>query len=134
MAEDKYVEIAQPLYGVKEPVPFPGPYQPEYGVNVGLDMGTATYARSKAGMTALKNDFDAEIQKLIKVLNGDKYAQFKRIVNQNWVGADAEDFLSDIEKTRASLQKQLLALRSTFNSAMDNDIKQFANFQKKNVK
>lgn len=103
-------------------------------VSTSVSMTDATYARSAAGNKTLQNDFSADIENLIKVLNGDKYASFKKTIEQNWTGADAEDFLNDVEKTRRSLQSKLTALKSKFNSAMSADAKQFASFQSKNVK
>lgn len=99
-----------------------------------LTMSAATYARSKAGRTKLKNDFAGDIDNLIKILNGDKYAALKKTVKNNWSGADADDFLNDIEKSRKNLQKSLNTLKTTFNNAMDADAKQFSSFQSKNVK
>ena len=100
----------------------------------GLSIGSATYARSTAGKAKLKNDFSADIANLIKVLNGDKYAAFKKAINENWTGADATDFLNDVEKTRKDLEGKLNALKSKFNSALDTDSKQFSSFQAKNIK
>ena len=72
--------------------------------NDGLAIGSATYGRSISGAKLLKNDFDGSIDYLIKVLNGDKYAAFKKTINANWVGADATDFLNDIEKNQPLFQ------------------------------
>lgn len=98
-----------------------------------LTMSAATYGRSVAGRTKLKNDFSGDIDNLIKILNGDKYAELKKVVKENWVGADADDFLNDIEKARKNLEKSLKTLKTTFNGAIDADAKQFATFQSKNV-
>ncbi len=100
----------------------------------GLTIANATYGRSKAGRDKLKNDFYGDINNLISVLNGDKYRDFKRIVSQNWVGADATDFLNDVEKTRKSLESKLKALKKQFDNAIDGDAKQFSSFQSKNIK
>ena len=102
--------------------------------STGLSMNSATYARSTSGATKLKNDFYGDIDNLIKVLNGDKYAAFKKTINTNWTGADATDFLNDVEKTRKDLEGKLKALKTKFNSAIDADQKQFTNFQSKNIK
>lgn len=100
----------------------------------GVTMSDATYARSKAGREKLKNDFAGDVDNLIKVLNGDKYAAFKKTITANWTGPDATDLLNDIEKTRAQLQRNLKALVDKFESAVDEDAKQFNNFQAKNIK
>ena len=101
---------------------------------VGLNMSGATYARSVSGSKLLKQDFAASIESLIKILNGDKYATFKKTIKQNWVGADATDFLNDVEKSRAALEKSLRTLKAKFDAAVDADAKQFSSFQSKNVK
>ena len=100
----------------------------------GLTMSNATYARSAAGKTKLKNDFYGDIDNLIKILNGDKYKSFKSTISNNWVGTDATDFLNDIDKTRGSLEKSLKALKTKFASAIDSDYRQFGSFQNKNTK
>lgn len=102
--------------------------------STGLTIGKATYGRSSSGKAKLKNDFYGDIDNLIKVLNGDKYAAFKKTITQNWTGADATDFLNDIEKTRKALESNLKSLKSKFASAIDGDAKQFSSFQSKNVK
>ncbi len=100
----------------------------------GVTMNQATFARSVSGRKKLANDFSSDIENLIKILNGDKYAALKKVVNQNWTGTDATDFLNDIEKTRKSLETKLRALKNQFNSAISSDASQFAKFQSKNVK
>ena len=100
----------------------------------GITIDGATYARSAAGRAKLKNDFAGDIANMIKVLGGDKYATFKKTVNANWVGPDADDFLSDVDKTRNNLVKKLNALKTQFNAALDDDAKQFSTFQAKNIK
>ena len=88
-----------------------------------LTKDAATYEKSKDGKTKLKNDFSGDIDALVKALNGDKYATFKKTIKANWVGEDADAFLDDIEKTRAALEKNLKNLKSTFKNAIDNDEK-----------
>ncbi len=100
----------------------------------GLTMSSATYARSTSGKKTLKNSFNEDITKMVNILNGDKYKTFKSTVSQNWVGADASDFLNDVDKTRANLAKKLKELKALFNSAMDEDDTVFNAFQAKNIK
>ena len=102
--------------------------------STGLTINKATYGRSKKGKNSLKNDFAGDIAYLIKVLNGDKYAAFKKTITENWVGSDATDFLNDIEKTRKALQSKLNSLKTKFDGAINADATQFASFQSKNVK
>lgn len=99
-----------------------------------VSMTNATYARSVSGKESLINDFYGDIENLIKVLNGDKYAAFKKTIQENWTGVDADDFLADVEKTRKELQSKLTALKAKFNGAITSDAKQFLAFQDKNVK
>ena len=100
----------------------------------GLTIDGTSYGRSASGAKVLKNDFSGDIDNLIKILNGDKYANFKKTINAYWVGADATDFLNDIEKTRKELETKLKSLKSRFNAAIDADAKQFGSFQSKNNK
>ena len=110
------------------------PATPAAPATTALTIGTATYGRSVKGAGSLKESFSQSIDNLVKVLNGDKYAAMKKTIQSNWVGADATDFLNDIEKTRASLEKSLKALKTKFNAAVDADSKQFTSFQAKNIK
>lgn len=110
------------------------PSTPSTPAATALSMSTATFARSVKGAGSLKESFSQSIDNLVKVLNGDKYAAMKKTIQSNWVGADATDFLNDIEKTRASLEKSLKALKTKFNAAIDADSKQFISFQAKNIK
>ena len=101
---------------------------------MGLTMDAATYARDAAGRAKLKADFNGDIQALINVCNGSKYTDMVRFIRNNWVGADADDFIADINKTRNQLISKLKTLTTVFNNAIDADAKQFASFQSKNVK
>ena len=98
-----------------------------------LEMKSATYARSVKGATKLYSDFVEDIDKIIKVLNGDKYTQLKKTVKNNWVGTDATHFLNEVEKTRGDLETKLKALKTKVKGAIDADAKQFASFQSKNT-
>ena len=100
----------------------------------GLTIGKADYGRSKTGAKKLESDFFADIDALIKVLNGDKYAEFKKVIKNNWVGTDSTDLLNDVDKTRKNLESSLRNLKTRFSSAIAADAKQFKNFQSKNVK
>ena len=97
-----------------------------------LDMDSATYARSVKGATKLYTDFSDDIDKIIKALNGSKYTDLKKVVKENWVGADATYFLNEVEKSRGTLETKLKALKTKVKGAIDADTKQFASFQSSN--
>lgn len=59
----------------------------------------------------MEKDFINDIDALIKVLNGNKYAKLKEIVNDNWIGYDATKFLNDVEKAKKDLEKKLKDLK-----------------------
>ncbi len=100
-----------------------------------LDMSNATYARSTSGAKTLKEtSFAKDITKIKNALNGDKFSKVKSAVKANWVGADADDFINDIEKTRKDVLTQINSLQSKFNTAIDQEAKEFSSFQAKNVK
>ncbi len=100
-----------------------------------LDMSNATYARSTKGAKTLKEtSFASDITKIKNALNGDKYAKVKSTVKAYWVGADADDFLNDIEKTRKDVLNQISSLQSKFNTAIDQEAREFKSFQSKNVR
>lgn len=101
---------------------------------MGLTMDAATYARDAAGRSKLKSDFNGDIEALVNVCKGSKYNDLIKLVKNNWVGADATDFINDLDKEIAALIKSLRALKTEFNTAIDADAKQFASFQSKNVR
>ena len=107
-----------------------------YGANMADDFGIghSTYGRSATGMFALKSYFNEEIDRMIKVLNGDKYAKFNKVIKANWVGDEADTFLGNVEKTRSDLLKELYALKDQFNTAIDSDRKMFEQFHQKNIR
>ena len=99
-----------------------------------LNMSSATNARSRAGLAKLKNDFNTDLNKVISKLSGSKYDEMVRTIRANWEGADAEDFLKDIEKTKDALKKQVRALRHEIERTLDNDYNDFVKFQQRNVR
>lgn len=100
-----------------------------------LDMSNATYARSTSGAKKLKEtSFAQDIAKLRKAVTGDKYSNIKKAVDANWVGADANDFLNDIAKSRNDILDRISKLQKWFDQAVDSEAKEFASFQSKNVK
>ena len=101
---------------------------------MGLTMSAATYARDNAGRSRLKNDFNSDIEAFVNVINGSRYTDLVKYVKANWVGADADDFLRDIDKTRADLIRDLRSLKTRFNEALEADAREFASFQSKNIK
>ena len=101
---------------------------------MGLTMDAATYARDKAGREKLKSDFNGDIEALVNVCKGPKYNDLVKLVKNNWVGADATDFLNDLDKEISDLIKSLRALKTNFNTAIEADARQFASFQSKNIK
>lgn len=102
------------------------------GMNTGLD--GFDYGVSESGIKQLKNDFNVDIENYIRILNGNKYEEFKKVLAANWVGADATDFLQDVEKTRAELEKSLRRLKNKFNAALDAALKDFRAAQDRNAK
>lgn len=99
-----------------------------------LNMSSATNARSKAGLIKLKADFNTDLAKVISRLSGSKYDEMVRTIKANWEGADAEDFLKDIEKTKDALKKQVKALKNEIERTLDNDYNDFVKFQQRNVR
>lgn len=100
-----------------------------------LDMTNATYARSTSGAKTLKEtSFATSIAAIIKALDGEKYTALIKAVKNNWVGADADDFLNDISRTKNDIKSRIKTLQNTFSTAIDGEAREFASFQAKNVK
>ena len=100
-----------------------------------LDMTNATYARSASGAKTLKeNSFATSIAAIKKAINGDKYKEVIKAVDNNWVGADADDFIRDISRTKNDIISRINTLQNTFSTAIDGEAREFASFQAKNVK
>lgn len=53
-----------------------------------------------------------QINVLIKTLNGKEYNNLINTIGENWIGHDANNFLSDLEKSKKDLEKKLKKLKS----------------------
>ena len=97
--------------------------------------GTDTYARSATGAKTLKNTaFASDIARIRKTLDESHLNNLKKVVHEYWQGADAEDFLNDINKTRTTILSKINTLDKQFDAAIDAEAKEFASFQTKNIK
>ena len=98
-------------------------------------MSGGSYLRNDAGAKTLKNtSFASDIQKIKKALDASHMNNLAKVTRQYWVGADATDFINDVNATRNKILQQISSLQSQFNSAIDGDAREFASFQSKNVK
>ena len=51
-----------------------------------------TYGRSQASTDAMINDVLADIDRVIKIIDGEKYTELKKLANTYWSGSDKEAF------------------------------------------
>lgn len=99
-----------------------------------LDMNRATNARNKGKLGNLKTDFNSDLQKIISRVSGSKYDAVVKAVKDNWTGADADDFLRDLDKSVSLLKKQIRELKENVNKTLDTDYNEFVKFQQRNVR
>lgn len=119
------------LEKVTPPVPTPVLYGPPQ--SSGLTMSNATYARSAKGRKTLtETTLIDDINKITKAINGSNYQNVIKAINNNWVGADAEDFKKKIDATRKNILTGITTLQKKFATAINSEAKEFASFQSNN--
>lgn len=98
-----------------------------------LDIKNATYARDKAGKKKLVANLQSDIDAAIKVLTGNEYNQVRQVVSKYWVGADADQFRTNLQLSAKELEALFKTYKSTIQKALDTDTKQFSSMQSKNA-
>lgn len=70
-----------------------------FGIN------NAAYGRSREGFRQATNNVSEYLRKLEVALThfNENYTNFQKTVRDNWSGDDAENFLTEVEKTRNEL-------------------------------
>ena len=98
-----------------------------------LEMKDATFARDKAGKKKLVANLQSDIDRAIKTLTGTEYNNVRQCVSKYWVGADADQFRTNIQLSAKELEALFKTYKQTIQKAMDTDTKQFASMQSKNA-
>ena len=86
-----------------------------------------TYGRSQASTDAMINDVLADIERVIKIIDGEKYTELKKIANTYWSGSDKEAFFKDLDQKRETLKIGLKGLKVKAKTVIQND---YDNFRK----
>lgn len=86
-----------------------------------------TYGRSKASTQAMINDVQSDIDRVIKIIDGEKYTELRKIADANWSGADKEAFFKDLDQKRQTLKSGLIGLRAKAAAVIQQD---YDNFRK----
>lgn len=84
-------------------------------------IGTATYARSKSGITQLKNNLIGDLTTVsnnLKTTNS-KFTTLKNSIKKNWAGADADAYIKKLESEIESLSKNIAAYQTKIINALD---------------
>lgn len=90
-------------------------------------IGNATYARSKSGITSLKNNLVGDLTTIsnnLKTTNP-KYTTLKNTIQKHWVGADADAFLKKLEADLNELSKDIAAYQIKITTALDAALNDF---------
>ncbi len=95
---------------------------------------TVTYGRSESGLNTLKSQIKSSCSKKMNALSGSEYTTLVKLIKQNWTGADATDFLKDLDKAVSNEKSYINSRSSEFQRLIDLDLKEFKAFQSKNVK
>ena len=88
-----------------------------------------TYGRSKASVQAMINDVQADIDRIIKIIDGDKYTELRKIADANWSGTDKEAFFKDLDTKRQTLKSGLIGLKAKATSVIQQDYENFKKAQ-----
>lgn len=102
-----------------------------------LDMNGATYGRNKAKINDLAGSYEASITSLKKALYGndggpDTYSALMKTIDNYWVGADADQFKSDVSKKRDEISKKLDNYQNKVREALNSSYEEFIKFQSNN--
>ena len=100
---------------------------------MGLQIKDADYGRDVAGRKKLLSNLQSDIDKAIKALTGTEYNNVKTQVSKYWVGADADQFKTNLQLSAKELATLFKEYKSTLAKALDTDSKQFASMQSKNA-
>lgn len=94
----------------------------------------ATYGRSVGGLKTLKSNLQSQSSSMKNKLRGKEYKELLAKISENWAGADANDWIDDLEKKITEVEKALKNLSNKSQSLLDTDLANFKSFQAKNVK
>ena len=94
---------------------------------------SATYGRSEAGLKTLKANLQGDCSKMVNALTGSEYKTLVSTIKQYWAGADADDWLKDLESTIKTLTTNIKNVSKTAQGYLDSDLAAFKSFQSKNA-
>ncbi len=94
---------------------------------------SATYGRSESGLKTLKSNLQGDCSKMINNLTGSEYKNLVSAIKQYWAGADADDWLKDLDATIKTLTSNIKSVSRSVQGYLDQDLTAFKSFQAKNV-
>lgn len=100
---------------------------------MGLNMSDVTYGRNETGKEKLKTDLLSDIQRAERALTGDEFNTFIRIVQQNWSGPDADNFIRQFRMSIEEVQTAFKKFNKQITNALDSDSRNFAKMQNTNI-
>ena len=100
---------------------------------MGVSIGETTYGRSASGIKFLKNEYNNCFNRTRKELRGTKYAELVQTIRRYWTGADADAYLRRLEEKIMECERKVLSLQTKLDSALNQDLENFRNFQSQNA-
>lgn len=97
---------------------------------MGLGMSNATHARSRSGSDQIINHVKADIDNIIKVLDGPEYDELLKQVKNNWSGAACDAFIEDLESKKKNLKTNINGFKTKIETIVNEDYRTFRNAQK----
>lgn len=97
-----------------------------------FNMSNATYGRDSSGIQALKEEYALNLERTLKSLRGDKYNELKKVIRENWSGADAERFLHEIDKKISDVESKIKTYKTKIDTALTGALTDFLKFQDSN--
>ena len=95
-----------------------------------LAINEATYGRDAAGRKKLLADFQAEIDKAIKVMETEQTTVIDT-VKKYWIGKDADAFIKNFKQNVADMKADFNRRKKDLESVLSSDSKEFEKFQDK---
>ena len=97
-----------------------------------LDIGSASYGRSKETIMQLKNNVEVNYKALMKLFesSNEYYQKIMNTIDKNWVGADR--YKKVIQSDINDLKGQANIVKKAIDTALDQALNEFLSFQNKN--
>lgn len=97
-----------------------------------FNMGNATYGRDKEAILQLIGSYNNTLATTRTRLEGEKYNQLLKTIDEYWSGADAQSFKEAIKKEISTVKAQIKTYQNKIGDALMQSYNDFTKFQSSN--